>query len=101
MNNYAFLGIVRQGRFAVLAGETASTGLFRLTSASLQAGQAPESGLIALDQYDGLAILVRGIGQNDWIYSAQIVEQASQILSVVVQVLFSEPGKRQLAFPQG
>jgi hypothetical protein len=101
MNNYAFLGIAQKGRFIPLVSERESGDSYRLTSMPAQAGQSPESGEIALDSYDGLAILVRGIGQGDWIYSAQVVERASQILSVVVQAVFSESGKNDLEFPMG
>ena len=101
MNNYAYLGIVQRGRFVPLISEKPAGAALRLTSIAAQAGQSPESGEIALDAYDGLAILVRGIDQGDWIYTAQVVEQAGQILSLVVQAVFGEAGKTKLSFPSG
>lgn len=101
MNNYAYLGMVQKGRFVPIVSERPTSAALRLTSILVQAGQSPESGEIALDAYDGLAILVRGIDQGDWIYGAHVVEQAGQILSLVVQAVFGESGKDQLTFPMG
>jgi len=89
MNNYVFIGIVRAGRFKPLAAEHETSESMRLTTAALQPNQSPESGQISLVDYDGSAILVRGIDTGEWIYSAVIIEQAGAILTSVVQEVFS------------
>lgn len=102
MNNLAFLGVVRQGRFVPLAAEHDPGGPFRLTSAPPQAAQPPESGELPLGEYEGSAILVRGVDDGEWIYGATVVERAGLILTAVVQQAFAraegQPAPR-LGFP--
>ncbi len=102
MNNYAFLGIVQRGRFKPLAAERDTAESLRLTSVPVQAGQPPESGELPLAEYEGSAILVRGMDDGEWIYSAVVVEQAGLILTAVVQQAFrpAEDGRlHRLTFP--
>jgi hypothetical protein len=94
MNNYAFLGMVVQGRFRPLATERDTAESFRLTSMPIQSGQPPEDGELRMEDYEGSAILVRGMDDGDWIYSAIVVESASYILTAVVQQAFA-PGKKR------
>jgi hypothetical protein len=104
MNNYAFLGTVRNQLFIPLLSEQAVGDSLKLTSIAAQVGQSPESGEISLTQYEETAILVRGIGHGDWIYSAVIIEQAGQILTLVVQAVFNQskdPRDYNLRFPMG
>lgn len=101
MNNYGYLGMVRHGRFDALLAEDHATASYRLTSVAPQAAQTPESGEIALDAYDGLAILVRGIAQGEWIYAATVVEQADQIVTLLVQAVLHGADGSQIRFPQG
>lgn len=89
MNNYGYLGIVRQGRFRPLARERDTADSLRLTSIGLQAEQSPESGELSLTAYEASAIMVRGIDNEEWIYSAIIIEQAGPILTAVVRQVFS------------
>jgi hypothetical protein len=98
MNNYAFLGVVQQGRFLPLATERDTAPSLRLTSIPMHAGQTPESGELAMDEYEGSAILVRGMDSGEWIYSAVVVERAGLILTAVVQQVFALPGNR-LKYP--
>jgi hypothetical protein len=99
MNNYGFLGIVQQGRFRPLAGERDTADSLRLTIATIQAAQPPESAEVALTAYEGSAIMVRGIDSGEWIYSAIIIDRADPILTAVVREVFGSDesgGKHRL-----
>ena len=104
-NNYAYLGIVHRSLFMPLVAEHPIDGFFRLTGAAKDAPGSAEAEEVALDPYEGSAILVRGISGEEWIHSATVVEQAGQILTVVTQVLFSPPRGQgeypNLSFPPG
>jgi hypothetical protein len=90
VNNYGYLGVVNGGRFEPLAAERAGVaGALRLSTTALHAPEGPESGEIALEPYEGYALMVRGIDSGDWILSAVIVEQAGQLLTAVVRQVFN------------
>ena len=91
MNAYSFLGVVQNGRFVVRVFEVATSESFRLTQFAPHSTQSPESMEISLLPYDGLALLVRGISQGEWIYSASIAERGSEMLSLLVQAVFRTP----------
>jgi hypothetical protein len=87
-NNYAFLGLVRQGRFEPVLSEQTVEGPLRLTDALLGAPK-PESREIALTGYEGSALMVRGVAEDGWIRSAVVVEQAGPIVSVLTEMVLS------------
>jgi hypothetical protein len=66
--------------------DTAAT--LRLTSVTTTAAEPPESGEISLEPYEGSAIVVRGVDEGEWVYSAMVIEQAGLILTAVVQQVF-------------
>jgi len=88
MNNYGFLGIVQRGCFRPLATERDTADSLRLTSVTVQATQPPESGEVSLAAYESSAIMVRGIDNGEWIYSAIVMDQAGPILTAVVREVF-------------
>lgn len=90
--NDEFLGIVQNGRFQHLAPHRALGGSVRLTSMPMQAAQTPESAELDLAEYEGKAIMVRGHGGGDWIYSAEVIDQAGPILTAVVRKAFGQEG---------
>ena len=91
MNNLAYVGIVRQKALIPLLTERPTGPSLRLTSIATNAAQAPESAEIPLTEYEGIVLLVRGIDSGAWIYSAVVIEQASQIVSLLAQVVLSKP----------
>ena len=94
MNNTGFLGIVRRGALVTLAAEMASTpASLRLTRLALDDQRAPESDELDLAPHEGLALLVRGVERNGWVYSAVVVEEAGLILSAVVRQVFDMTGR--------
>lgn len=93
MNNRAYLGIVEQGRFKPLVTEHKTAESYRLTSTAIQAAEAPESGALSLVEYEGEAILVRGMDSGEWIYSAIVIERAGLIVTALVQQVFGSNGQ--------
>jgi hypothetical protein len=93
--NDQFLGIVQGGRFQILAPEHAAGSAVRLTGMQMQEAQPPEAKEIDLTKYEGSVVMVGGHFGGDWIYSAQIVEQAGPILSMVATRLFAQPARQE------
>jgi len=85
-----FIGLVRGGRFLLLAPHPALGGWVGLTSIPMQAAQPPESAELDLTEYEGRAIMVAGHDAGGWIYSARLVSLAGPILTAVVKRLFGE-----------
>jgi hypothetical protein len=83
-----FLGIVQDGKFQRLQPAPGSGGPARFTSIQPQQAVAPESGELDLTQHEGRAIMIRGHEQGEWVFSAEVVEEAGPILTAVVQELF-------------
>jgi hypothetical protein len=90
--NDQFLGIVQGGRFQIFAPGHAAGSVVRLTGIQMQEAQSPEAKEIDLTKYEGSVVMVGGHFGGDWIYSAQVVEQAGPILSAVVMRVFTQPG---------
>jgi hypothetical protein len=78
------LGIVKEGLFRRLTPIRDWSGC-RLTRIAPQAGQSPESAEIELAKYEGSAVMVTGDPQEFWIYSADVIEEAGPIVSVLVE----------------
>lgn len=43
-----------------------------------------------MTKYEGQAIMVRGHDGGNWLYSAEVIDQAGPILTAVVQQVFSQ-----------
>ncbi len=85
-----FLGIVEIGQLQLLQPENLAGTSVRLTGIRMQEAASPESREIDLTEYEGKAIMVRGHdGGGEWIYSAELIDKAGPILTVLVQKLFS------------
>jgi hypothetical protein len=80
-----FLGLVREGRFSHLNPGKGYPPSVRVTEVAPQESVPPDSKEIDLSEHEGRAILISGDGQGEWIYSASVVEVASEILTFVVQ----------------
>ena len=81
-----FLGIVQSGTFEQLMPD--ASGPTKFTSIEPQEARAPESGELELADYEGRAVMIRGVDQSGWIFSAEVVDQAGPILTIVVQEMF-------------
>lgn len=84
-----FLGMVENGKFQLLLPENLVGASFRLTSVRIQEAVSPESREINLVEYEGEAIMIQGLESGGWIYSAELIDEAGPILTILVQKLFS------------
>ncbi|WP_143170964.1 hypothetical protein [[Phormidium ambiguum] IAM M-71] len=57
----------------------------RLTTMRMPEAQPPELDEIHLNEYEGQAILVNGYADEVWIWSAEVVEVAGSILTILVK----------------
>jgi len=85
-----FIGIVQNGHFQLLSPSRLAGIPTRLTRIPMQAAQSPDSAELELGAYEGKAIMVRGHSSGGWIYSAEVIDEAGPILTVVVQQVFGQ-----------
>ena len=87
-DNDQFLGLVQGGKFQLLS----PSGLpgVRLTRIAMQVAQSPESAELDLAAYEGQAIMVRGRDAGGWLYSAEVIDQAGPILTLLVRQVFGQ-----------
>lgn len=96
------LGIVQHARFVRLGREqSAYTIPARLTTIQPWAAMSPHTQEIPLAPHEGRALMVTGMDQGEWIYSAQIVEVAGPILTAVTLRVFGPPGGESIPDPVG
>lgn len=89
-NESQFLGIVQDEKFWPLTSTPGPAGYTQLTTIQMQASVPPESGRIELTEYECKAIMVQGHGGGDWIYSAEVIDEAGPILTAVVGRVFGQ-----------
>ncbi|MBS0157875.1 MAG: hypothetical protein JSS26_04745 [Nitrospira sp.] len=82
-----FLGIVEREKLQQIMPR-ARTGARRFTSIAPQEARSPESGELSLGQYEHQAIMIEGVKQGVWLYSAQVTDSAGPILTAVVRKVF-------------
>ncbi len=90
-----FLGLVQDSRFTVLVPEAAhccSVRLTRLEQPAIMESEAVATHELDLSKYEGRAIMVRGSlpEYKGWLYEAQIIDEASPILTAVVNKIFAK-----------
>jgi methylaspartate ammonia-lyase len=87
-NNIQFLGIVKDGRLHIFVPRTESAEAVRLTEDSMVVGRE----IVEMDicKYEGMAIAVKGYGGGDWVYSAEIIDQAGPIVAVLLAKVFGQ-----------
>ncbi len=88
-----YMGIVEKGKFRQLVPKTRSGLKNKFTSIAPQEARSPESGELSLGQYEHHAIMIEGVNQGGWVYSAQVTDNAGPILTAVVQKVFQ--GKKK------
>lgn len=87
-----FLGIVQDGEFRLLYPQSDSGISVKLTKDSMVVGRPITE--LDLNEYEGKAIMVHG-DRRDWIYLAQVIDQAGPILTAIVQQIFGKGGESQ------
>jgi hypothetical protein len=87
-----FLGIVQDGRFAILAPrhQCCTVKLTRIERPASIAEELVSSHEIKLAEYEGKAIMVTGVlpERKGWLYEANVIDQAGPILTEVVKESF-------------
>ena len=87
-----FLGMVRGGGFSILMPrpQCCTVRLTRISKPASIAEELVASHEINLAEYEGKAIMVNGVlpEHKGWLYEANVVDQASPILTAVVEELF-------------
>ncbi len=89
-SNEQFLGLVKDGKLAILLPESEAGAVVRLTEMPMQAAMPPEAQEIVLKKHEGKAIMVTGHYSGGWIYSAEVIDLAGPILNALVQKVFSK-----------
>jgi hypothetical protein len=87
------LGIIENGKFQQLAPKVRPRRRARFTSIAPQEARSPESGELSLGQYEHKAIMIEGVKQGGWVYSAHVTDNAGPILTAVVKKVFQ--GKKK------
>jgi hypothetical protein len=87
---YSYLGLVEIEKFTLLLPESGVGTHRRLTTLSRDDNQPPELNELHLSEYEDQVLLVRGVADGNWIWSAEIVEVAGPIMSMLVKHLFGE-----------
>ncbi|MBZ0298763.1 MAG: hypothetical protein K8J31_03435 [Anaerolineae bacterium] len=83
------IGIVQQGKFHIFSPASAKGKSVRLAKMSIMAAMLPEHDEIDLTKHENKVLMVSSHHcDDDWGYSAEIVEEAGPILTAVVQVVF-------------
>jgi len=85
-----FLGLVEGGQFRVLSPSSTVGGPLRLTGIAMQEARSPESGELALAEYEGCVIVARGRDGGGWIYSARVVYRAGPFLTAMLRRMLRE-----------
>lgn len=87
-----FLGLVENGRFSILMPrpQCCTVKLTRIVKPASISEDLTASHEINLSEYEGKAIMVTGVlpEHRGWLYEANVIDQASSILTEVVKELF-------------
>ena len=87
-----FLGVVEGGRFSILMPrpQCCTVRLTRIEKPASIANELVASHEINLAEYEGKAIMVSGVlpEHKGWLYEANVIDQASPILTEVVKEAF-------------
>ena len=81
-----FIGIVKSGRFHLLAPRSSSLSTvgIRLTGIQMQEARTPESAELNLEKYEGKAVMVHGHDGGGWIYRAAVVDSGGPLVTALV-----------------
>jgi hypothetical protein len=82
------IGVVQDGTFWILEPTALAGTSARLTGIAMQEARSPESKEINLAPYEGCAIMVRGRSSGGWVYSAEVIDRGSPLLTALVQNAF-------------
>lgn len=83
-----FLGKIKDGEFRVLAPQPFAGKTIKLTPTQIQESRSPE--VLDLSEYENKMVVVNGHGSGEWIYSAEVAEEAGPVLSNFLLNYFSK-----------
>jgi len=84
-----FLGVVENGQFQLLDPPQTAGESLRFTSIAKQESRPPESAELDLAEHEGSAVLISGHSDSGWVYSADVIDEATLIITKLVQRVFS------------
>lgn len=90
-----FFGIVKKGEFYVFAPQQLEGTTVKLTRNKIEEPNSPESGIIDLTKFEGKIIEVSGRESGNWIYAANVDEEAGPVLSNFLKRVFLKDEVRQ------
>lgn len=90
-----YLGLVQNGRWQFLSPTHADAPTRRLTAIARQDARSPESGELDLSELEGSLVYVEGDKNDEWIYSAQIIDQCDMAMSAAVLALLKNDADLQ------
>ena len=87
-----FIGIVKSGKFHLLAPRSSSplAAGIRLTGMQMQEARPPESAELNLEKYEGKVVMVHGHDGGGWIYRAAVVDSGGPLVTILVLDTFSK-----------
>jgi hypothetical protein len=87
-----FIGIVKSGKFHLLAPRSSSplTAAIRLTGMQMQEARPPESAELNLEKYEGKAVMVHGHDGGGWIYQAAVVDSGGPLVTALAVKVFGK-----------
>lgn len=89
MNNVdQILGLVKEGQFEIIFPESESGTNVKLTEDFMGVGRDIKE--LNLKEYEGKVVMTKGYYSGDWIYSAEIIDQAGPILSLLIKKVFNK-----------
>lgn len=92
--NHDFLGIVDVGKFQLLLPTTKGGSYRRLTTLPRQTNQPPQLHELDLSEHEGQTLMVKGEEGGEWLWSAEIIDEAGPILTAIVQKLYQDTLQR-------
>jgi hypothetical protein len=84
-----FLGLVKNNKLSTALPESEAVKPVRLTEMPIQTLIPAEAQEISLKKHEGKAIMVVGRCSSDWIYSAEIIDLASPIVTALLKRYFA------------
>lgn len=83
-----FLGIVENGQLHLLDPPQPAGESLRFTSMARQESRRPESAELDLAEYEGNSVMISGHGNSGWVYSAEVTDKATPIVTKLVRRVF-------------
>jgi len=84
-----FLGIIENGQFQLLDPPRPAGESLRFTNMARQESRHPESAELDLTEHEGKAVMISGLHDSHWVYSAEVIDKASPIVTKLIRRVFA------------